>query len=233
MTVEIISSNFRISSVTPSPLIEGSTGNKAVVTVKNESVYTGTTIKAPYTFDVAITIQIPDGSLPTWGNHLGTLSLAAGATGTYTWTFSIPSGAVAGAGRAYASIYETGGANPFNSLGNATPVAVTVNAAAGTTVNVTLRAKNAPANARYWMALCSTYQSSNFIPIANPIAWNNIPANTSQQWVIFGCYDVNYQPISTPSAWHGVGFSTPFVNGKTYYWDFATGILLDEYFNWM
>ena len=231
MTVEIISGNFRICGITPSPLVAGSTGNKAVVTVTNTSVYAGTTIKAPFTFNVAINIQVPDGTTSTWGGNLGTLFLAAGATGTYTWTFNIPSTATPGVGRAYAFLANP--AVPLTAIASATPVAVTVNAAAGATVNVTLRARNAPANARYWIAMCSTYQSSDFIPIANPIAWNNIPANTSQQWVIFGCYDVNYQPISTPNAWHGVGFSTPFVNGKTYYWDFATGILLDEYFNWM
>jgi len=230
MTVEIISGNFRICGITPSPLVEGSTGNKAVVTVKNTSVYTGTTTSAPFTFKIYYAIQVPDGTANmVWGEQ--TIAFAKDEQKTVTFTFNVPATGYLGVGKAYAFLANP--AVPLTAIASATPVAVTVNAAAGATVNVTLRAKNAPANARYWIAMCSTYQSSDFIPIANPIAWNNIPANTSQQWVIFGCYDVNYQPISTPSAWHGVGFSTPFVNGKTYYWDFATGILLDEYFNWM
>jgi hypothetical protein len=230
MTVEIISGNFRICGITPSPLVEGSTGNKAVVTVKNTSVYTGTTTSAPFIFKIYYGIQVPDGTANmVWGEQ--TIAFAKDEQKTVTFTFNVPSG-YSGAGKAYALLENPADPNPFAYLAMTT-LAVTVNAAAGTTVNVTLRARNAPANARYWMALCSTYQSSDFIPIANPIAWNNIPANTSQQWVIFGCYDVNYQPISTPNAWHGIGFSNPFVNGKTYYWDFATGILLDEYFNWM
>jgi hypothetical protein len=232
MTVEIISGNFRICGVTPSPLVVGSTGNKAVVTVTNTSVYAGTTTKAPFTFNVAITIQVPDGTTSTWGDNLGTLFLAAGATGTYTWTFNIPSTATPGVGRAYAFLANP--AVPLTAIASATPVAVTVNAAAGATVNVTLRARNAPANAAYWIALCATYPYfSGFIPIANPIAWNNIPANTSQDYVIFACYNASQQPISTINGGLAVGFSKPFVNGKTYYWDFATGILLDEYFNWM
>ena len=208
------------------PLIEGSTGNIAGVTVKNTSVYAGTTTKAPARLYVVVNVDV--GITPLL-RQASEIDFAAGETKTLDYTFAIPSGK-SGAAVGIASL----GYIPTGTIlqGNVTRD-FTISPAAGATVNVTLRARNAPANAVYWMAMCATYQESDLIPIANPIAWNNIPANTSQTWVIFGCYNASQQPISTPNAWSGIGFSTPFVNGKTYYWDFATGILLDEYFNWM
>lgn len=104
------------------PLVEGTVGNQAIVTVINTSVYTGTAIKAPFTFSVGITIQIPDGTV-AWSN-LGTLALAAGETKTYTFTFTIPYGTpYIGTGKGRAFI-----ANPATQvvIVEATPVNVTV-----------------------------------------------------------------------------------------------------------
>lgn len=217
------------ANITPSPLVVGTTGNKAIVTVTNNSVYAGTAIKAPCTFKIYYAIQVPDGTANmVYGEQ--TIAFAKDEQKTVTFTFNVPATGYLGVGKAYVYLKNPADPNPFAYLAMAT-IAVTVNAAAG--VNVTLRARNAPGLVKYWIAMCATYPSSNFVPKANPIVWNNIPANTSQQWVIFGGYDANFQPVSTPNAWVGVGFSTPFQNGKTYYWDFATGILLDENFNWM
>lgn len=115
-----------IAGVTPSPWVRGSSGNKVTVTVTNNSVYTGTTTKAPFTFNMLIQIQIPDGNNVTWGSNLGSLYLAAGATGTYTFTFSIPSTATPGAGKVYAFVKNPADPNPFAYLASATPLAVTL-----------------------------------------------------------------------------------------------------------
>lgn len=127
MTLEIIPAGTPsgYAGITPSPLVAGSTGNKAIVTVTNTSVYAGTAIKAPFTFNVGINIQVPDGTTTTWGSNLGTLFLAAGATGQYTWTFNIPTTATPGVGKGYAFIANP--AVPLTAIASATPVAVTVN----------------------------------------------------------------------------------------------------------
>lgn len=98
-------------------------------------------------------------------------------------------------------------------------------------VTVTLKALNPPAEAEYWAALCGSYPSCDFIPISQTITWSNIPPDTPKQWVIFGCYDAGYNALNTPNAWNGVGFSNPFTDGWTYFWDFPRGLLLDPYMN--
>ncbi len=107
---------------------------------------------------------------------------------------------------------------------------LSMEAAGAANVTVTLKPRNAPANAAYWVAMCGTYPGSDYIPIANPITWSNVPAGTPQQWVIFGCFDTAKNMLQTPNAWYGVTFSRPFEDGKTYYWDFVAGLLLDESF---
>ena len=123
MTVEIISGNFRICGITPSPLVAGSTGNKAVVTVTNTSVYAGTVTKAPYTFNVAINIQVPDGTANmVYGEQ--TIAFAPNEQKTVTFTFNVPSG-YSGAGKAYALLENPADPNPFAYLAMTT-LAVTV-----------------------------------------------------------------------------------------------------------
>lgn len=110
---------------------------------------------------------------------------------------------------------------------------VVLSAVVETLVTVTLKARNAPSNAQYWIAMCGTYPSCSYTPIGNSIIWQNIPGSTPQNWVMFGAYDAAYGQLATPNAWHGVGFARAFENGKTYYWDFQSGLLLDENLQWM
>ena len=94
-------------------------------------------------------------------------------------------------------------------------------------VSVTLRPRNAPANAAYW-AVTFPNLVIGYMSIYTPMTLSSIPSSDPQKWMIIGCVDANYQRISTPNAFSAVSFSRPFENGKTYYWDFATGKLLDE-----
>ncbi len=116
----------RIAGVTPSPWVRGSSGNRASVWITNNSVYTGSATKAPFTFNVLIQIQIPDGTNVSWGYNLGSVYLAAGAIGSYTYTFSIPTTATPGVGKVYAFVKDPANPNPFAYLAQATPLAVTL-----------------------------------------------------------------------------------------------------------
>ncbi len=107
-------------------------------------------------------------------------------------------------------------------------------------VTVTLRALNPPANAAYWCAFCKQYQSCDWVPISQPIVWANIPPDTliyggaSGGWgIMITCYDANYVLLAAPNTNHNIGFSKPFTDGWTYYWDFFQGLLLDPYLKGM
>lgn len=111
------------------------------------------------------------------------------------------------------------------------PNAIEVVAAGPAMVTVTLRALNPSASAAYWIAMCNTYPYSDYIPISQDIVWVDVLPSTPQDGVIFGAYNSLYQRLECPNCWHGVGFATPFEDGKIYYWDFSRGLLLDENFN--
>jgi hypothetical protein len=100
---------------------------------------------------------------------------------------------------------------------------------AGAPVSVTLRGRNAPSNAAYWAAVCASYPTCPIVGIDVPIAWENIPPGTSQDFILVACYDAGLSLLQDlPNINTGVGFSEPFEDGRTYYWDFSTGLLLDE-----
>jgi len=104
----------------------------------------------------------------------------------------------------------------------------------GGLVSITLRGRNAPANAAYWAAVCASVPTSPVVGIDVPIAWQNIPSSTSQDYIIVVCYDADFHLLQDlPNINVGVGFNRPFEDGKTYYWDFSMGLLLDENFQYM
>jgi hypothetical protein len=91
-------------ALSPTQLVEGSIGNQLQATVTNTSVYTGTSIKAPYTFDVYVFIQV-NGVMLLQATQV--VPLAASAVQTLSWSFNIPYGAGAtGAGSVYAELFD-------------------------------------------------------------------------------------------------------------------------------
>lgn len=114
----------------PTSVMEGSTGNQAVVTVTNTSVYAGSTTKAPYTFGLQLQVAWADNTiiqvLPGVVGTLTPLALAASATGSVTWSFTIPYGR-SGAARATAILYPTaGGSGLAQAVADFTVTSVTV-----------------------------------------------------------------------------------------------------------
>ena len=209
-------------------LAEGTTGNQAVVTVKNNSVYTGTTIKAPFTFNVAINIQVPDGTTSTWGGNLGTLALAADATGTYTFTFSIPYGTPnTGPGKGYAFLANP--AVPLTAIASATPVAVTVTPA-GTPGMVTFKLSNIPAGAEQWLILTDVETTSTYFPASQPILKPVPPNQTFDVIMLLAGYP--YAPGSIQSM--RIRLLSPLSLGQVYslgWWGDPSGLgglLLDS-----
>lgn len=97
-----------------------------------------------------------------------------------------------------------------------------------TTVDVTVRQKNAPGNAVTWFALCNTYQSMLPVALASDILWVGVPPNTPVVGIIFGCKDASGSDISCPNCNIDLGWSTPFQDGGVYYWNFATGMFEDS-----
>jgi len=74
-------------AVAPATLLAGSNGNTMQVTITNNTVYTGTTTKAPYTFKL-------HGQLVAYGqivvNADQSVALGPGEVKNISWTFGVP-----------------------------------------------------------------------------------------------------------------------------------------------
>lgn len=103
--------------------------------------------------------------------------------------------------RTYGSVYRTEGL------------------AAKLTIRVTN--KNAPPNAAYWCGLTDrTILSGPFTPITQKFEWTIF----EDELTVFMCFDAGYSLIDTPNSSQFLGWG-PFIDGKFYTWDFATGQL--------
>ena len=112
--------------------------------------------------------------------------------------------------------------------------------AAPSTVTVTVKAYKPPAQATHWFIMTDGIYSMEPVPISQPIQWQNIPANSVQGsaggYVLAGCgygWPSNWVDVPCPNCGQGVGFSRLLEDGKTYYWDFSRGILLDWNYEFM
>jgi len=112
---------MRVGSL-PASVVEGSLGNMAVISITNNSVYAGTTVKAPYTFGIRMRMQT-GASLPS-DVFLITEAMAclAGETKTRGVMFSVPFGMI-GPLRCDATLFKTDG---VSILADATPVFVPI-----------------------------------------------------------------------------------------------------------
>ncbi|MDO8700537.1 MAG: hypothetical protein Q7J56_02675 [Deltaproteobacteria bacterium] len=80
-------------AITPVTLQANSVGNTAQVTITNNTVYIGTTVQAPYTFNVKVSITVhtnaPD--IPVLVLNIDEqVSFAPGETKPLSWSFSVP-----------------------------------------------------------------------------------------------------------------------------------------------
>ncbi len=109
----------------PSSLQAGSKGNIARLTVTNTTVYTGTTVLAPYTFKVHGAVW---SGAPIFLSISQDLSMAPGETQTLDFLFDVPITAT-GQYQATAFLNQTNDVNPaspqVNMRGNITSAAVT------------------------------------------------------------------------------------------------------------
>jgi hypothetical protein len=108
--------------------------------------------------------------------------------------------------------------------------------AAPSTVTVTVKAYKPPAQATHWFIMTDGIYSMEAVPINDPIIWRNIPANSVQQGVLAGCgywQGGSWVDVPCTNCGHSVGFSRLLEDGKTYYWDFSRGILLDWNYEFM
>jgi len=111
VTLEIIPGRVigRGIAALPGTLREGMTGNIARVTITNNSVYAGTTVKAPWMFPCLINIVYGPSNYRVAGGLLGgNFALAAGETKSFDVPFDLPYG-YSGAGTARAALYARPG----------------------------------------------------------------------------------------------------------------------------
>ena len=221
----IVKGEARLSSISGT-LVEGSTGNIARLTITNTSTKAGQPVA--YTFGLTGVVTVGGYGVLNINEQL---TVAAGATITKDYAFSIPSG-IYGAGSGQVTLMNTVRSASF---GNALASFTVSQAAPDPNQNVTviLRAYRAPSNAAKWIFMCNAipYFDPPYPAISSPIT-KTVPANTPRM-VIFGAFDAADNMIQSPNAWNGVGFSRLFENGKTYYWDFQTGLLLDSSYQMM
>lgn len=74
-------------AVAPATLLAGSNGNTMLVTITNNTVYTGTTTKAPYTFKVHAQLVAYSQIVV---NADQSVALGPGEVKTVSWTFGVP-----------------------------------------------------------------------------------------------------------------------------------------------
>ncbi len=115
----------RYAAAVGSNLVEGSTGNTALITLTNNTVYTGTTTKAPYTFTLVARIMVGSTKVLEASQ---VVAMGAGETKTVSFSFNVPYGAN-GSGIANASLFDNTGTQ---SLATSSPIGLTVSPASVT-----------------------------------------------------------------------------------------------------
>ncbi len=206
----------RYAAATGAALVSGSVGNTAVVTLTNNSVYAGTSTKAPYTFVLAAKILVAGSPVL---DVLRSIPMGPGEKKTISLPFDIPAG-VYGSGTAYAALMDQAAAKVLASA-----------VAASITVTQTLPPYPPPASLRlqYPRAAYSEYvldQDKTFLYVTLAVNNPNSVAVTKTvkvightlQWDSLGQGALTTQTLVSLLLTAPPGYSTVNIDSYDYGW---------------